>query len=127
MTANSGTRNTIKTDTGKIINRKFFRDHCFRLKEAINTTGEINSKNRHCLRGLNGQHGRWDEIVQNPKQTESDPEDDDDDDEGMPEETEIPTKVHDTSEAVGSYVPVRTSPEDDALQIYTDGGMTGEN
>ena len=45
----------------------------------------------------------------------------------MPEETGTPIKVYDTSESNGSYVPIRTSPEEDALQIYTDGGTTGEN
>ena len=66
-------------------------------------------------------------IVQIPKQPESDTEDDDDDDQEMPQETETPTKVYDTSEHDGNSVPIRTSPEDDALQIYTDGEMTGEN
>ena len=53
------------------------------------TSGEIQPKNRHCLRGLDGKYGRWDEIlrdtlngklkiVQNRK-TDSETEDDDDD------------------------------------------------
>ena len=90
------------------------------------------------MRGLNGKYGRWDEIlrdilngklkiVQNPKQPESETEDEDDVDEEMPEETGTPTKAYDTSERNGSYVPIRTSPEEDALQIYTDGETTGEN
>ena len=45
----------------------------------------------------------------------------------MPEETGTPTKVYDTSKRKGNYVPIRTSPEEDALQIYTDGETTGEN
>ena len=45
----------------------------------------------------------------------------------MPEETGTPTKVYDTSERDGDYIPIRTSPEEDALQIYTDGEMAGEN
>ena len=45
----------------------------------------------------------------------------------MPEETGTPTNVYDTSERNGSYIPIRTNPEEDALQIYTDGEMTGEN
>ena len=98
QTADSGTESTIKTDTGKIINRKFISGPLFqterkaRKEPAINTSGEINPKNRHCLRGLNGKYGRWDEIlrdilngklkiVQNPKQPESETEDEDDDDE----------------------------------------------
>ena len=117
----------------------FHNERKTRKEPAINTSGEINPKNRHCLRGLNGKYGRWDEIlrdilngklkiVQNPKQPESETDDeDDDDDEEMPEETGTPTKVYDTSERNGSYVPIRTSSEEDALQIYTDGEMTGEN
>ena len=145
QTAVSGTESTIKTDTGKIINRKYISGPLFqtegkaRKEPAINTSEEINPKNRHCLRGLNGKYGRWDEIlrdilngklkiVQNPKQPESETDDeDDDDDEEMPEETGTPTKVYDTSERNGSFVPIRTSPEEDALQIYFDGEMTGEN
>ena len=90
------------------------------------------------MRGLNGKDDRWDEvlrdilngklsIVQNPIQAESDTEDDDDDDVEMQEETGTPTKVYDTSERDGSYVLIRTSPKDDALQIYTGGEMTSEN
>ena len=145
QTAVSGTESTIKRDTEKILNRKFPSGPLFqterkaRKEPAINTSGEINPKNRHCLRGLNGKYGRWDEIlqdilngkikiVQNTKQPESETEDeDDDDDEEKPEEKGTPTKVYDTSERNGSYVPIRTSPEEDALQIYTDEETTGEN
>ena len=143
QTAVSGTESTIKTDTGNIINGKFISGPLFQIERkarkepAINISGGINPKNRHCLRGLNGKYGRWDEIlqdilngklkiVQNPKQPESETEDEDDDDEEMPEETGTPIKVYDTSERNGSYVPIRTSPEEDALQIYTDGETTGE-
>ena len=67
-------------------------------------------------------------IAQNPKQPESETEgENDDDDEEMPEEAGTLTKVYDTFERNGSFVPIRTSPEEDALQIYTDGEMTGEN
>ena len=66
-------------------------------------------------------------IVRNPKQPESDTEGDDDDDKEMPEETGTPTKVYDTSESNRNYIPILTSPAKDALQIYTDGEMTGEN
>ena len=144
QTAVSGTESTLKIDTGKIIKRKFISGPLFqterkaRKEPAINTSGEINPKNRHCLRGLNGKYGRWDEIlrdilngkikiVQNPKQPDGETEDEDDDDEEMPEETGTPIKVYDTSERNGSYVLIRTSPEEDALQIYTDGELTGEN
>ena len=68
-TAVSGTESTIKTDTGKITNRKFSLGPIFQSKKksrkelALNTTGEIIAKNRHCLRGLDGKYGRWDEIL----------------------------------------------------------------
>ena len=144
QTAVSGPESTLKIDTGKIMKRKFISGPLFqterkaRKEPAINTSGEINPKNRHCLRGLNGKYGRWDEIlrdilngkikiVQNPKQPDGETEDEDDDDEEMPEETGTPIKVYETSERNGSYVPIRTSPEEDALQIYTDGELTGEN
>ena len=90
-----------------------------RKEPAENTIGEINPKNRHCLRGLDGKYGRWDEIlrdilngklkiVQNKKWAESDTDDDgdDEDDEEMPEETGTPT-VYDTSERDGRYLPRR--------------------
>ena len=84
--------------------------------EKTNATGEINPKNRHCLRGLDGKYGRWDEIlrdilngklkiVQNKKRAESET-DDDDEDEETPEETGTPI-VYDTSERDGRYVPTR--------------------
>ena len=89
-----------ETDTGKITNRKFISGPIFQIERkgsAINTNGEINPKNRHCLRGLDGKYGRWDEIlrnilngklkiVQNRKATDTDTEQDDDDDEEVPEE-----------------------------------------
>ena len=71
------------------------------------TSGEIQPKNGHCLRGLNGKYGRWDEIlrdllngklkiVQNRKKSESETEDEDDDDEDqeMPEATETSHTTH---------------------------------
>ena len=70
QTAISGTENTVKTDTGKIFNRKLISGPLFqtekktRREPAINTNGEINlnPKIRHCLRSLDGKNGRWDEI-----------------------------------------------------------------
>ena len=119
QTAISGTESTIKTDTGEIINRKFISGPLFqterenRKEPAMNTTGEINPKNRHCPRGLDGKYGRWDEIlrdnlngklkiVQNKERAESETDDDDEDedDEEMPEETGTPI-VYDTSERNG--------------------------
>ena len=69
-------------------------------------------------------------IVQNQKQTGSDTEEEDDcdDDEEMPEEIGTPTsKVYDTSERDGRYAPIRTNPEEGALQLHTDGEISGEN
>ena len=70
-------------------------------------------------------------IVQNRKQTASDTEEEDDydDDEEMPEEIGTPTpKVYDTSERDGRYAPIRTNTEEeDALQLHTDGKISGEN
>ena len=55
QTAISGTENTVKTDTGKVINRKFISGLLFQTEKktrrvsTINANGEINPKNRHCL------------------------------------------------------------------------------
>ena len=57
----SGTESTVKTDAGKIINRKFFSgpscqtDRRTKKKPAINTNGEMNPKNRHRLQSLGRQ------------------------------------------------------------------------
>ena len=144
QTAIDGTENTVKTDTGKIIHRKFISGPLFQtekknLKDTALTNAEITPKNRHCLRGLDGKYGRWDEIlrnilngklkiVQNRKVSVSETEDeDDDDDEEMPEETG--NRTYDTSERNGRYQPIQTNPEEDAIQIHTDGDETpqGEN
>ena len=51
---------------------------------------------------------------------------DDDDDEEMPEK--IGNRSYDTSEREGRYEPIRTKPEEDVIQIYTDGELPqGEN
>ena len=69
QTAVSGTENTVKTDTGKIIHRKFISDPLFqsekshRRESAPAVSAEITPKNRHCLRGLDGKYGKWDEIL----------------------------------------------------------------
>ena len=140
QTAISGTENTVKTDTGKTISRKFISGPLFqnerktRREPAPMTSGEIQPKNRHCLQGLDGKYGRWDEIlwdilngklkiVQNRK-TDSETEDDDDDEE-MPQETGNIT--YDTSERNGRYVQIQTNPEDDAIQIHTEDEISGEN
>ena len=59
----------MKTDTGKIISRKgvsgllFQTERKARREPITMTSGEIQPKNRHCLRGLDGKYGRWDEIL----------------------------------------------------------------
>ena len=59
-------------------------------------------------------------IVQNRKTSISETEDvDDDDDEEMPEETG--NRSYDTSEREGRYEPIRTNPDEDVIQIRTDG------
>ena len=66
-------------------------------------------------------------IVQNRKPLGSDTDkENEDDDEEMPEKTGTP-KVYDTSEQDGRYAPIRTIPEEDALQLHTDREMSGEN
>ena len=134
----------MKTDTGKIIHRKFISRSLFQtekknLKDTALTNAEITPKNRHCLRGLDGKYGRWDDIlrdilngklkiVQNRKVSVSETEDeDDDDDEEMPEETG--NRTYDTSERNGRYQPIQTNHEEDAIQIHTDGDEIpqGEN
>ena len=128
QTAISGTESTIKTDSEKINNRKFISGPLFqterksRKEPVTNATGKINHKNRHCLRGLDGKYGRWDEIlrdilngklkiVQNKKRAESETDDDDEDgdDEETPEETGTPI-VYETCEETGDtcqYGPTR--------------------
>ena len=133
----------MKTDTGNIISRKFISGPLFqterktRREPTPRTSGEIQPKNRHCLRGLDGKYGRWDEIlrgilngklkiVQNRKKSDSETEDedDDDDDEEMPEVTGDIT--YDTSERNGSYVPIQANPEEDAIQIHTEVEISGK-
>ena len=141
QTAVSGAERAVKTDTRNIMKQKFNAEPLFQTERktgrepAINTC-ENNPKNRHCLRGLDGKHGRLDEIlrdilngklkiVQNKKQAISDTEDDDDDEE-MPEETGTP-KIYDTSEQDGRYVPIRINAEEDAIRIHTGGEISSEN
>ena len=112
----------MKTDTGKTISRKFIsgpllqNERKTRREPAPMTSGEIQPKNRHCLRGLDGKYGRWDEIlrdilngklkiVQNRKTDSKTEDDDDDEDEEMPEETGNIT--YDTSKRNGRYVPIK--------------------
>ena len=130
QTAVSGTENTVKTDTGKIIHRKIVSDPLFqsekrhRRESAPAVSAEITPKNRHCLHGLDGKYGKWDEIlsdilngklriVHNKKHTETETEDEDEDDEEIPEDA---GKMYDTSEKDGRYAPIQTDPENDVIQ-----------
>ena len=142
---NRNTENTVKADTGKINHRKFISGPLFqsekrhRRESAPAVSAEITPKNRRCLRGLDGRYGKWDEIlrdilngklriVQNKKLTETESEDEDDDDDDEEEMPEEAGKTYDTSERGGRYAPIQTDPENDAIQIHTDGEMPqGEN
>ena len=64
--------------------------------------------------------------MQNKKHTETETEDEDEDDEEIPEDA---GKTYDTSEKGGRYAPIQTNPENDVIQIHTDGEMPpqGEN
>ena len=104
-------------------------------------SADITQKNHHCLRGLHGKYGKWDEklldilegklrIVQRKTRTETDSGDDDDDDDDEEEEeiSEEPRSVNDTSERDGRYEPIRTDPKKYSLQLHTDGEVPqGEN
>ena len=135
----SGTESTVKTDIRKIISRKFILGPLFqnekktRREQLPQTNNEIQPNNRHCLRGLDGKYGRWDEIlrdilngklniVQNRRKTDTDTEEED---EEMPEATGRQT--YDTFERNGKYIPIQTNPEDDAIQIHTDGEISCQN
>ena len=64
--------------------------------------------------------------MQNKKYTETETEDEDEDNEEIPEDA---GKTYDTSEKDGWYAPIQTDPENDVIQIHTDGEMPlrGEN
>ena len=134
------------TDAGRIISRKSISGPLFqterktRLEPAPITSGEIQPKNRHCLRGLDGKYGRCVEIlrdilngklkiVQNRKRSDSETEDKEDDDEieEMPETTGNTT--YNTSERNGKYAPIQTNLEEHVIQIHivSDGEISGEN
>ena len=136
QTAVSGTEHTVTTDTGKINHRKFISEPITfqRDKKTAPKIGDtITPKNRHCLRGVDGNYIQWNEIlrdvlngklkiVQNQR-TESDSESE----EGEIEEEESDFENHDTSERNGKYKPVTTTPEDE-LNLHTDGEINpGEN
>ena len=130
----------MKTDTGKTKSRKFISGPLFqtekkiRLEQIPQPDNEIQPKNRHCLRGLDEKYGRCDEILRDilngklkivQTDSEEEEEEEDDDVEEMPETTGRQT--YDTSVRNGQYVPIQTKPEDDALQLHTDGGIPGGN
>ena len=130
---------------GKVIHRKlisgplFESDKRHRRETVTAVSAEITPKNGHRLRGLDGKYRKWDEIlcdilnrklriVQNKNCTETDSEDDEDDDDEEVEKSEETGRVYETSESVGRYEPIQTDPENDSLQIHTDGEIPqGEN
>ena len=67
QTTVSGVESTVKTDAKKTKSRKIVSGSLFqterraRKKWTINASDEINPKNRHCLPGLDGKYGRWDD------------------------------------------------------------------
>ena len=66
QTAVNGTKHTVTTDTGKINHRKFISDPIVFQKErktAPKIGDSITSKNRHCLRGVDGKYIQWNEIL----------------------------------------------------------------
>ena len=113
-------------------------DKRHRRETVTAVSAEITPNNRHYLRGLDCKYRKFAKIqrdilngklriVQNKKRTETDLEHDDDDDkeEKIPQET---GKVYDTSERDGKYEPIRTDPENDSLEIHTDGEtLQGKN
>ena len=134
-TAVKGTEHTVTTDTGKIIHRKFISDPIIFQKErktAPKIGDTITTKNRHCLRGVDGKYIQWNEILRDVlngklriipnKKLNSDSESE----EGEIEDEDSDFENPDTSERNGRYQPVTTSPEDE-LNLHTDGELnTGE-
>ena len=108
QTAINGIENTVKTDTGKVIHQNIISGPLFqsekrhRIETVTAVSAGATPKNRHCLRGLDGKYGKWDDIlrdmfnrklriVQNKKRTEAvseGDEDDNDEKEEILEETE---------------------------------------
>ena len=97
----------------KIISGPLFQTRKKTRREQLPlTSNEIQPKNRHCLWGLDGKYGRWDEIlqdilngklklVQNRRKSDTDTEQKD---EEMPEATGRQT--YDTSERNSKYIPI---------------------
>ena len=122
-------RNTVTTDTGKRIHRKFISDMIVFQKErkTASKIGDIITlKNRHCLIGVDGKYIQWNEIlrdvlngklqvVQNQRsQSDSESEEGEIDDEKSDFEN------HNSSEKDGRYRPITKSPEDELI-LHTDG------
>ena len=69
QTAKGGTESTVKTDTGRIISRKFISCPLFQTEKKIRReqlplrSNKNQPKNRHCFPGLDGKYGCWDEIL----------------------------------------------------------------
>ena len=67
QTAISGTEHTVTTDCGKVIHRKHIPGPLVfqteKKKERAPQIGDkITPKNRHCVRGVDGNHIQWNEI-----------------------------------------------------------------
>ena len=65
--------------------------------------------------------------MQNRRRSDSDTEDEEDDDEHEEKPEAIGNITYDTSERNGRYAPIQTNPEQDVIQIHTDGELSGEN
>ena len=68
-------------------------------------------------------------IVQHQKLTGSDTGEEGDEDvidEEMPDEIGTP-KVYDSSEVDERYAPIPSNPEENEIQLHTDGEISGEN
>ena len=69
QTADCGNKSTVKTDTGENKSPKIFSGAFFPTnRKNRNTTAppisaDITPQNRHCLRGLDGKYGKWEEIL----------------------------------------------------------------
>ena len=139
QTAVTGTEHTVTTESGKLIHRKHISGPIVfqteKKKERAPQIGDkILPKNRHFLRGVDGNYIQWNEILrdilngklkitQNRKhKSESESESEEGE---IDQESDFEMENPDTSER-NWYKPICTNP-DDELKLHTDGEMpTGE-
>ena len=136
QTAIKGTENTVTTDTGKLIHRKFisepitFQTEKARRKSDTVIEDEIAPNNRHKRRGVDGKYSKRNEVLKDilagkfkivpnsrrkPSDSEMEEGEDDDDDSDFDN--------YDTSER-GVYKPIQTNVNtEDELHIHTDGEL----